>query len=116
MEQYVALLGLLVIGGIAAVFVRWILKAYERLWNSDHQKQRSPAEFYGIVEEAVNEAIKKAQDRQRKAIRKLEPEPEVDTQALKAELSNLNESENMGLENDELDKMAYKFLEVIRRG
>ena len=61
---------LIVVFGMIAILLRSITRTYERLMNGHGNRQADPAEIErildGVVADAVNEAVKKSEDRARK--------------------------------------------------
>mgnify|MGYP001437965088 CR=1 FL=1 len=70
MEAYLGYLVIAFLGVLLAVLIRSLIKMYERLGNTNTNKAINPSEIYGTLVDAMNEAMKLRDDRQRKYVRK----------------------------------------------
>ena len=57
---------------ILVMLIRSITKMYERIMDGSGKGASDPQELYGVLENAINEAVKKSEDRTRKRVKRLE--------------------------------------------
>jgi len=70
MEVYLGYLMIAFLGIVLVVLIRSLMKMYERLWNNSGSNKQNPEEQAAILLDAINEANKLREDRQRKATAK----------------------------------------------
>ena len=109
MGEYYLLLVTVACIAAAGIMVRWVLRTYERLWNGNSKGDLNPVELAAYIAEAMNETLKKREDRQRKARRGKE-EP-MDAQTLQA-VKDYARDADLDVHQDEVEVLFNKIKEV----
>lgn len=69
MESWVGALPGIIASLIVLIFLtRSLLNMYDRLWKENSKKQANPEELAYMIADAVNEALKRERDRERKRV------------------------------------------------
>jgi len=86
--------------------VKVLLNAYERLWKENNKKQANPEEMAYMIADAVNEALKRERDRERKR----RPVVSVSDDELKENIKDrLEQKTGIPADQDEIELAFQQF-------